>query len=99
MIEELRHELVRLTYSPEIVSFELTREQGLEILEEIKRLNKENEHLRTALNSKESIIKEVREFVEWHYKDNQEFYKNKGIGLNYPECDAVLEILDKEKEQ
>ena len=62
MIEELRHELVRLTYSPEIVSFELTREQGLEILEEIKRLNKENEHLRTALNSKESIIKEVREY-------------------------------------
>ncbi len=39
MSEELKHELLRLTYSPEIVSFELTREQGLEILKEIERLN------------------------------------------------------------
>ena len=45
-----------------------------------------------------NIIKEVREFVEWHYEDNKKFYKNKGIGLNYPECDAILEILDKENE-
>lgn len=43
-----------------------------------------------------SIIKEVREFIEWHYEDNKKFYKNKGIGLNYPECDYILEILDKE---
>lgn len=42
-----------------------------------------------------SIIKEVREFIEWHYEDNKKFYKNKGIGLNYPECDYILEILDK----
>ena len=32
-------------------------------------------------------------YIEWHYKDNQEFYKNKGIGLNYPECDGLLNIL------
>ena len=44
----------------------------------------------------ENIIKEVRQFIEWHYEDNKKFYKNKGIGLNYPECDYVLEILDKE---
>lgn len=43
----------------------------------------------------QNIIKEVKEFVEWHYEDNKKFYKNKGIGLNYPECDAILEILDK----
>lgn len=42
------------------------------------------------------VIKEVREFIEWHYEDNKKFYKNKGIGLNYPECDYILEILDKE---
>ena len=40
-----------------------------------------------------NIINDVNEFVEWHYKDNQEFYKNKGIGLNYPECDYVLKKL------
>lgn len=43
----------------------------------------------------QNIIKEVKEFVEWHYEDNKKFYKNKGIGLNYPECDAILKILDK----
>ena len=39
MSEELMHELVKLTYSDEIVNFELSREQGLEILKEIERLN------------------------------------------------------------
>ena len=90
MIEELRHELVRLTYSPEIVSFELTREQGLEILEEIKRLNKENEHLRTALNSKESIIKEVRECINRYAIENEDYSK-----IYNDEEKELLEILDK----
>ena len=45
---------------------------------------KENEHLRTALNTKESIIKEVREYIE--LRSNTNLYdKNK-----------LLEILDKE---
>ena len=98
MKEELRHELVRLIYSPEIVSFELTREQGLEILKEIERLNKESEQLRTALNSKESIIKEAREFIE---KFNKVIRENKMLGeyanfMTIPK--EPLEILDKEKE-
>ena len=65
----------------------------------LNRIKEDNEERDKEIERLNSIIKEVREFVEWHYKDNQEFYKNKGIGLNYPECDAVLEILDKEKEQ
>ena len=56
MNEELRHELVRLTYSPEIVNFELTREQGLEILEEIERLNKENKELKEKLSKIKKLV-------------------------------------------
>lgn len=53
MSEELKHELVRLTYSPEIITFELTREQGLEILEEIERLkNNWNELRKWIVNNK-----------------------------------------------
>ena len=55
------------------------------------------------INTKEidrlnNIINDVYEFVEWHYKDNQKFYKNKGIGLNYPECDYILYKLKELKE-
>lgn len=69
MKEELRHELVRLTYSPEIVSFELTREQGLEILKEIKRLNNiinnlENELARVYEIELDYPIQFVKEEVE-----------------------------------
>ena len=46
------HELVKLTYSPEIVNFELSREQGLEILKEIKRLNNIINELDTFLKNK-----------------------------------------------
>lgn len=45
-----------------------------------------------------NIINELYEFVEWHYKDNKKFFKNKGIGLNYPECDYVLDKLKELKE-
>ena len=52
---------------------------------------KESEHLRTALNTKESIIKEAREYIKWHYDlatdENVEFCLLR---------DRVLEILDKE---
>lgn len=76
----------RISYNnlPKDVSF-IVRE---DVKPSYEKLEQENEKLH-------SIIKEVREFVEWHYKDNQEFYKNKGIGLNYPECDYILKILDK----
>ena len=58
--------------------------QGL--LDYITNLQEENEKLKNKIN-------DVYEFVNWHYKDNQEFYKKKGIGLNYPECDYVLKKL------
>ena len=45
-------------------SFNIFTDEEQELVEEVERLNKENEHLRTALNSKESIIKEVREYIE-----------------------------------
>lgn len=61
---------------------------------EIERLNKESEQLRTALNSKESIIKEVREYIENTYQD----YKNEDGSLPLTLHDQdLLEILDKEK--
>jgi len=54
-------------------------------------------NLQQKVEQLENIRKEAYEFVEWHYKDNQKFYKNKGIGLNYPECDYLLNILNKFK--
>lgn len=58
--------------------------------DEIKRLNKENEHLRTALNTKENFIKELREYIKWHYDlatdENVEFCLLR---------DRLLKILEK----
>ena len=51
---------------------------------------KENEHLRTALNSKESIIKEVREYI----LKEDEWVKNSDYRLLKTE--KLLGILDKE---
>lgn len=48
---------------------------------------KENEHLRTALNSKENIIKEVREYITKQVHRNQQFYEM--------DIENILEILDK----
>lgn len=56
------------------------------IIDYITNLQQENEDYK-------SIVEKASEFIEWHYKDNKEFYKNKGIGLNYPECDYLLNIL------
>ncbi len=55
----------------------------------------EEEHKTTFEEWKKDIKanKKAIEYIEWHYKDNKEFYKNKGIGLNYPECDGLLNIL------
>ena len=64
--------------------------QELEIRDYITNLQQKVEQL-------ENIRKEAYEFAEWHYKDNQKFYKSKGIGLNYPECDYLLNILNKFK--
>lgn len=61
--------------------------------EYIKILEHDREDFAEEINRLNNIINDVYEFVEWHYKDNQEFYKKKGIGLNYPECDYVLNKL------
>lgn len=51
---------------------------------------KENEHLRTALNTKENFIKELREYIKWHYDlatdENVEFCLLR---------DRLLKILEK----
>ena len=62
-------------------------------LKTLWKVNKENTELKQELQRKDNIIKDIKEFIEWHYKDNQEFYKNKGIGLNYPEVDYVLDKI------
>lgn len=54
-------------------------------------LKEENQRLNNVLN-------EIYEFVDWHYKDNKNFFKNKGIGLNYPECDYILKTINELKE-
>ena len=43
-------------------------------------------------------INKLYEFVKWHYEDNKDFYKNKGIGLTYAETDYVLDTLKMLKE-
>jgi regulator of replication initiation timing len=57
----------------------------------IKEFEKEKQRLNNVLN-------EIYEFVDWHYKDNKNFFKNKGIGLNYPECDYILKTINELKE-
>jgi len=71
--------------------FELSEERAECIANKYNSLTKE---LQQKVEQLENIRKEAYEFVEWHYKDNQKFYKNKGIGLNYPECDYLLNILN-----
>ena len=46
-----------------IIPTEIFNELYDDATEEIERLNKENERIRTELNGKESIIKEVREYL------------------------------------
>ncbi len=60
---------------------------------ELKEKNIKITKLQQELQRKDNIIKDIKEFIEWHYKDNQEFYKNKGIGLNYPEVDYILDKI------
>lgn len=43
-------------------------------------------------------INKLYKFVKWHYEDNKDFYKNKGIGLTCPETDYVLDTLKMLKE-
>lgn len=63
-------------------------ETGQEIIKDLK---EENQRLNNVLN-------EIYKFVDWHYEDNKKFFKNKGIGLNYPECDYILKIIKELKE-
>lgn len=81
-----------------------------ELLNEIERLNKENEQLRTALNTKENIIKEVREYITSYEsistiqglediganKDLDEKTLNEMVRRYMIIHDKLLEILDKE---
>ena len=56
-------------------SFNIFTDEEQELVEEIERLNKESEHLRTALNTKESIIKEAIEYIEDNIgKSNNHLY-------------------------
>lgn len=86
---DLKQENKKSTYE-----FELSEERAECIANKYNSLTKE---LQQKVEQLENIRKEAYEFVEWHYKDNQKFYKNKGIGLNYPECDYLLNILNKFK--
>lgn len=56
---------------------------------------KENEHLRTALNSKESIIKEVREYIEDKIIDIDTH--NVYGEIERLDLEEIKRILDKEK--
>ena len=57
-------------------------------------LYKEIERLQQELQRKDNIIKDIKEFIEFHYTDNIEFYKNKGIGLDYPQVDYILNKIE-----
>ena len=59
-------------------------------LETIRRYNDCLEELKR----KDNIIKDIKEFIEFHYTDNIEFYKNKGIGLDYPQVDYILNKIE-----
>ena len=77
---------------------------------EIERLNKESEQLRTALNSKESTIKEAREYIhkncilsdEWTDLDFCNFIPTGKITykqLTSKKVKGLLKILDKENNE
>ena len=58
-----------------------------------KELYEEIEKLQQELQRKDNIIKEIKEFIEFHYTDNIDFYKNKGIALDYPQVDYILDKI------
>ena len=81
-IERLKEEYVILQNASDEVEEEKDRE--------IERLNKETGQLRTALDSKESIIKEVRECINRYAIENEDYSK-----IYNDEEKELLEILDK----
>ena len=91
------NEAIRYAFLSDWVK-EATQEEIIEKLIEHDERAKEIKHLQQRVEQLENIRKEAFEFVEWHYKDNKEFFKNKGIGLNYPECDYLLNTLNKGSE-
>jgi hypothetical protein len=60
---------------------------------------KENEHLRTALNSKESIIKEVREYIEekYDYILGDDTFLDHDERLDRKQMKHIIDILKGEK--
>lgn len=74
----------------------LFTDEEQELLEEVERLNKENEHLRTALNTKENIIKEVREYMNKH--EIEEVYLDCKLYETQAYKD-ILEILGRAEEE
>ena len=56
------------------------------------------DYLECKVERLNNVLNEIYEFVDWHYKDNKNFFKNKGIGLNYPECDYILKTINELKE-
>ena len=67
-------------------------------LKNILKVNQENKKLKEENQRLNNVLNEIYEFVDWHYKDNKNFFKNKGIGLNYPECDYILKTINELKE-
>ena len=67
-------------------------------LKNIWKVNQENKKLKEENQRLNNVLNEIYEFVDWHYKDNKNFFKNKGIGLNYPECDYILKTINELKE-
>lgn len=87
-VNELLNRLGELDEAPLI----WVNKKIFDMTEEIERLNKENERIRTELNGKESIIKEVREYIEKHLDNN--FKTEFDYITTNPQ--ELLEILDKE---
>ncbi len=59
-------------------------------------IDRENRELKSQLQQKENIIKEVREYIE-NLRDDDEYAE--ALDFSYEDRDKLLEILDKENKQ
>lgn len=77
--DDLRHQFVRLSYSPEIMSMEFTREEMITIYDYIKDKEQETEALKYIIKDVySSIYHELHGHILQHDEDswNQEYYTN-----------------------
>lgn len=90
MGDDLRHQFVRLSYSPEIMSMEFIREELTTIYDYIKSKEQEIERLN-------NIINETKKGLDKYYKEHSRLRWTEEDYIEFINCiDRELKGVDKE---